>query len=112
MSNLPFTKEYISQLFGFIALCKKDPNILRKPEFSFFKSYIESLGGKIPVSLFETVPEPKKEREPESDTESDIELDNSGVIGRYIYLFTYLFIYFVDFSAVMFLCDTKRYFMS
>jgi suppressor of tumorigenicity protein 13 len=105
MSNLPFTKAHLSQLSGFIDLCKKDPKILLNPELSFFKSYIESMGGKIPANLFKTdfgspktnIPEPKKEREPEPDAdaesvESDIELDNSGIIGRYIYSFTYLYI--------------------
>jgi hypothetical protein len=98
MSKLPFTKEHLAELSGFIDLCKKDPKILQGPELAFFKSYIESLGGKIPATLSETdfespktsTPEPTKEKEPEPEVESeesDIELDNSGIIGRYIYLF-------------------------
>ena len=72
------------------------------PELSFFKSYLESLGAKLPSKptqpndfekmdssppppYEETVPEPKPE--PESE-ESDVELDTEGVIGGYIVVFS------------------------
>jgi suppressor of tumorigenicity protein 13 len=98
MSKSPFTKAHLAQLNGFIDLCKKDPKILLDPELAFFKNYIESLGGKVPTTLFETGagspetsrPEPTEEKEPEPEVESeesDIELDNSGVIGMYVYIF-------------------------
>ncbi|PNF21335.1 hypothetical protein B7P43_G02129 [Cryptotermes secundus] len=104
MPKLPFTAAHLSQLNGFVDLCKNDPKILLSPELAFFKNYIESLGGKIPATLSETdfespkadilepepepEPKPRKAKEPEAQPEpeveseeSDIELDNSGIIG-------------------------------
>jgi suppressor of tumorigenicity protein 13 len=107
MSKTPFTAAHISQLSGFINLCKDDPKILHNPELAFFKNYIESLGGKIPATLPETdfespeadIPEPRKAKESEAkpepaveveSEESDIELDNSGIIGRYFVSFIFI----------------------
>ena len=95
MSKIPFTKEHLVQLSGFIDLCKNDPKILLHPDLAFFKNYIESLGGKIPAPAGcesdspkhepkKEEPKPQPEAEPELEVESeesDIELDNTGVIG-------------------------------
>jgi suppressor of tumorigenicity protein 13 len=104
MPKLPFTAAHLTQLNGFIDLCKNDPKILLSPELAFFKNYIESLGGKIPATLSETdfespkadIPEPRKAKEPEAQPEpeveseeSDIELDNSGIIGRHFVWFIF-----------------------
>jgi suppressor of tumorigenicity protein 13 len=102
MPKLPFSAAHLSQLNGFIDLCKNDPKILFSPELAFFKNYIESLGGKIPETLSETespkadIPEPRKAKEPEAEPEpeveseeSDIELDNSGIIGRHFVWFIF-----------------------
>jgi suppressor of tumorigenicity protein 13 len=105
MPKSPFTAAHISQLSGFVNLCKDDPKILLSPELAFFKNYIESLGGKIPANLSETdsespkaeTPEPRKAKEPEAkpepeveSEESDIELDNSGIIGMYCVYFIFI----------------------
>jgi suppressor of tumorigenicity protein 13 len=105
MPKTPFTPAHLSQLTGFINLCKDDPKILHSPELAFFKNYIESLGGKIPATLPETdfeppkadIPEPRKAKEPEAkpepevdSEESDIELDNSGIIGKYFVSFIFI----------------------
>jgi len=46
MSGLP--TEAINQLKVFVQLLKSKPEILHTSEMAFFKSYLESLGGKIP----------------------------------------------------------------
>ena len=86
--SLPINTEYLIQLRSFIELCNKQPSIINNPELSFFKNFIEKLGGKVPKSdkddedtsesfdresRFET-PDPESE-------ESDLELDMTGVIG-------------------------------
>lgn len=88
-------KDQLSQLEAFIEFCKVKPDILHKPELSFFKRYLESLGAKIPPAATTKSPPPKgnkedeevtmeeplssEEPEPESE-ESEVELDNSGVV--------------------------------
>jgi suppressor of tumorigenicity protein 13 len=69
----------VGELKEFIDACKSNPSLLHTPSLSFFKSYLLSLGARIP-------PQPKTE--PVVDTnnndddiiESDLELDNSDVV--------------------------------
>ncbi|KAG6396966.1 hypothetical protein SASPL_143126 [Salvia splendens] len=89
----------VNQLKQFIEQCKANPSILSDPSLSFFREYVESLGGEIPSSAraseakshvahdsdedmdnteYETQP-PQEEEEPEI-VESDIELDDSDVV--------------------------------
>ncbi|KAG6384057.1 hypothetical protein SASPL_156145 [Salvia splendens] len=89
----------VKQLKQFIEQCKANPSILSDPSLSFFRDYVESLGGEIPSSAraseakshvahdsdedmdnteYETQP-PQEEEEPEI-VESDIELDDSDVV--------------------------------
>ncbi|XP_052120532.1 putative protein FAM10A4, partial [Frankliniella occidentalis] len=89
-----FGSEQLAQLKAFIEVCKAKPSILHADEFKFFKDYIESLGGKIPLSSTKADPkptaftpkreakvEPEPQPEPEAESEeSDVELDNEGVI--------------------------------
>ncbi|KAK6172941.1 hypothetical protein SNE40_016495 [Patella caerulea] len=82
----------LTLLKDFIQMCKRDINILHMPALSFFKDFIESLGGKIPdrkpepksdpqpTPAAEPEPEPEPEPEEEEEVESDIELDATGVI--------------------------------
>jgi suppressor of tumorigenicity protein 13 len=83
----PLSNEAITQLKFFIELCKSQPSVLNNPQLSFFKDFIEKLGGKVPQP--EKEDEDTKEsfdkdtksepQEPESE-ESDVELDMTGVI--------------------------------
>ncbi|EXB25601.1 TPR repeat-containing thioredoxin TDX [Morus notabilis] len=84
----------VAELRHFISQCKSNPSILHNPCLSFFKSYLQSLGARIP-------PDPEKEtvRDDMEDTkeyidskkhdslgeddaivESDIELDNTDIV--------------------------------
>ncbi|XP_075544388.1 putative protein FAM10A4 [Dermacentor variabilis] len=92
-------REQLRQLEAFVEFCSTKPEILHKPELSFFKQYLESLGAKIPpaprssspppkakqpeeVNMEEPTPESEPEAEPvnpESE-ESEVELDTSGVV--------------------------------
>ena len=82
-------QEQLNQLKKFVEYVKIKPSILHQDEFRFFKDYIESLGGRIPVvaepksAPSAPKPEPKVELQPEPEApseESDVELDNEGVI--------------------------------
>jgi hypothetical protein len=42
------SKEQLMLLKQFIDMCKNRPEILHMPELTFFKDYVETLGGKIP----------------------------------------------------------------
>ncbi|MGH0176743.1 UNVERIFIED_CONTAM: hypothetical protein FKN15_001745 [Acipenser sinensis] len=39
----------ISELRVFVQLCKKNPAVLQQPEMKFFRDWIESLGGRVPL---------------------------------------------------------------
>ncbi|XP_015274661.1 PREDICTED: hsc70-interacting protein [Gekko japonicus] len=84
----------VSELRAFVKLCKQNPAVLHAEELSFFREWVESMGGTIPpapcnttssekpdeTKAEETKPEePPKPPEPESE-ESDLEIDNEGVI--------------------------------
>lgn len=87
-------KQQLMELKAFVELCKSTPSVLHKPELSFFKSYLESLGAKIPPAPAEearpeTPEEPKMDKAPSPEDvevetpeseESDIDLDTSGVV--------------------------------
>ncbi|KAK6637262.1 hypothetical protein RUM44_007676 [Polyplax serrata] len=93
-SSLP--AEHLNNLKLFIEICKKDSNVLHLPELSFFKTYIESLGGVIPPKKScpagenmhqqksDGTKEEKTNAEPQEDEaeseESEVELDYEGVI--------------------------------
>lgn len=94
MSAQPLTAEVVAQLKSFVELCYQQPSILGHPQLSFFKDFIEKLGGKVPspkrfaadpdVETAESEPAAAA-HEPESE-ESDIELDMTGVIGVYLFI--------------------------
>ncbi|CAJ0942566.1 unnamed protein product, partial [Mesorhabditis belari] len=95
-------EQQFGQLKLFVDLLKKDPSILHHPGLTFFREYIESLGGNIPEAkqcpFGEAKPEAKAESKPEkkpspppaaepmeaeTEPEPEIpypELDNEGVI--------------------------------
>lgn len=63
----------VSELKEFIESCKSNPSLLHTPSLQFFKSYLLSLGARIP-------PQPKMEPDVVVDDdiiESDIEFDNT-----------------------------------
>ncbi|KAH6824900.1 tetraticopeptide domain-containing thioredoxin [Perilla frutescens var. hirtella] len=89
----------VNHLKQFIAQCKADPSILSDPSLSFFRDYIESLGGEIPSSEgaskakshvahesdedmddIEEETQPLQEEEEPEIVESDIELDDCDVV--------------------------------
>ena len=87
----PLSNEEINKLKFFISYCARDPSLLNLPQLSFFKSFVEQLGGKVPAT--ETKPSahakadakaPTASAEPEEvieeSEESDVELDNEGVV--------------------------------
>ncbi|SCM25500.1 Hsc70-interacting protein, putative [Plasmodium chabaudi chabaudi] len=77
--------EKIEELKKFVATCEEDPSILLKPEFSFFKDFIESFGGKVKKdkmgyekmksedSTEEKTEEEEEEEEEEEDEEEEEE---------------------------------------
>ncbi|XP_034259093.1 hsc70-interacting protein [Pantherophis guttatus] len=83
----------LTELRTFVQLCKQNSAILHSEDLTFFRDWIESMGGTIPPAPCktptETTDEPKAEEkaeeppkpppEPESE-ESDLEIDNEGVI--------------------------------
>jgi len=101
---MKYSKEQLGLLKEFVILCKASPSVLHVPELSFFKNWIESLGGKIPApEASEPECEPKtccggdpscgkskakpeekaaanETGEEKEELESDVELDNTGVI--------------------------------
>ncbi|KAK6138653.1 hypothetical protein DH2020_027610 [Rehmannia glutinosa] len=100
----------LKQLKEFVEQCKSNPSILSYPSLSFFRDYIESLGGKIPspgeiskrypqfpagskilkshvadegdedMDDIEDEPQPPQEEEEPEIVESDVELDESDVV--------------------------------
>lgn len=46
--SCPIGKEEIEKLRFFISVVSQNPAILHLPELSFFKSFIEQLGGQVP----------------------------------------------------------------
>ncbi|XP_027340366.1 TPR repeat-containing thioredoxin TDX [Abrus precatorius] len=78
----------VRELKQFIEACKSNPSLLHSPSLSFFKSYLLSLGARIPPQP-KTEPEDYDEKKPhpysfaqdEHDiVESDIELDDADVV--------------------------------
>ncbi|KAK1431493.1 hypothetical protein QVD17_07952 [Tagetes erecta] len=68
----------IEELKSFVKSCQSNPSILHNPSLSFFKSFLQSLGAKIP-------PPPTSGAEnghtsDEDVVESDLELDDSDVV--------------------------------
>ncbi|XP_073315263.1 FAM10 family protein At4g22670 [Primulina huaijiensis] len=93
----------INQLKQFVELCKSTPSILADPSLSFFRDYIESLGGKVPLSghdadndkakshvmdesdedMDNVEDEPQLQKDEEEEpaiVESDVDLDESDVV--------------------------------
>lgn len=88
--SCPIDQDSLAKLKAFIDICDAKPELLRNPELSFFKNYIESLGGKIPETKM-SAPEEKVSPEPtetpsepieeiESDPESVLEFDTTGCV--------------------------------
>lgn len=84
----PLPPDQLKNLKLFIEFCKKEPNILHHPDLSFFKNYIESLGGIVTPKQEEKEETKKPETNPEAEElpaesdESEVELDYEGVIGK------------------------------
>lgn len=92
--NLGMDAAKLSELRHFINQCKSNPSILHNPSLSFFKSYLQSLGARIPVDPEkDTVRDDMEDSKEHIDTnrhdlpgeddaivESDIELDNTDVV--------------------------------
>ncbi|WCJ42105.1 tetraticopeptide domain-containing thioredoxin [Euphorbia peplus] len=76
----------IAELKQFVEQCKSNPSLLHQPSFSFFKSYLQSLGARIPPQTKSEEGDidmsNSKEQYDEGDdiVESDIELDDSDVV--------------------------------
>lgn len=47
--SCPIGAEEINKLKVFISFCSQKPEILNVPQLSFFKEFVEQLGGKIPA---------------------------------------------------------------
>ncbi|KAK7358113.1 hypothetical protein VNO77_00034 [Canavalia gladiata] len=78
----------LRELKQFIESCKSNPSLLHDPSLSFFKSYLLSLGARIPREpktepddVDEKKPDPPLFAQDEHDiVESDIELDEADVV--------------------------------
>ncbi|KAD4584076.1 hypothetical protein E3N88_21677 [Mikania micrantha] len=68
----------IQELKFFVETCQSDPSILHSPSLGFFKTYLQSLGAKIPPP---STPGAENGHTSNEDiVESDLELDDSDVI--------------------------------
>jgi len=91
----PVSDEELNKLKMFVEVCSRNPVILNVPQLSFFKEFIEKMGGKIPnvePTFKQPEPQPSKveadsepdsfsESEPEkSEPESDIDIDREGCV--------------------------------
>lgn len=83
----PIDQESLVKLKQFLQFVKINPDVLHSPQLSFFKEFIEALGGTIPEKKMRTDPpkteapeEPPTVEEVESEPESELELDMSGCI--------------------------------
>ncbi|PWA93790.1 FAM10 family protein [Artemisia annua] len=76
----------IEKLKQFVTTCESDPFILKDLSLSFFRKYVESLGGKVPPSSNhkrsyvveesdEDIEAPQEEEEEDEIMESDVELE-------------------------------------
>ncbi|OVA11210.1 Thioredoxin-like fold [Macleaya cordata] len=74
--------EKIAELKNFVDQCKQDPSILNDPSLGFFRSYLQSLGARIPQNPDSDTQKPKAADATMEDdiVESEIELDESEVI--------------------------------
>ncbi|KAI5608678.1 hsc70-interacting protein, partial [Silurus asotus] len=86
----------VSELKGFVQLCKENPDVLHLPEMEFFRTWLHGLGATIPplkksgcqgrcpcdaTPPPNTAPPPKAEPTPPTESEeSELEIDNEGVI--------------------------------
>ncbi|XP_034045300.1 hsc70-interacting protein [Thalassophryne amazonica] len=86
----------VSELKGFVQMCKSNPAILHLPEMDFLRNWLESMGAKLPPSPTKgdsckgscpcgpaptTAPPPEPEPPiPSESEESEIEIDKDGVI--------------------------------
>lgn len=52
----PIDSKEIEKLKMFVQFCSASPHILNRPELSFFKDFVEKLGGKVPASPQPQVP--------------------------------------------------------
>lgn len=48
--SCPIGPDEINKLNLFIGFCSQKPDILNLPQLSFFKDFVEQLGGKVPPS--------------------------------------------------------------
>ena len=61
MSSFIFREDILDQLKQIIKILVNDPSLLNRPELTFFKAFIEQLGGKVP-----------KEEKKVSDSEAEV----------------------------------------
>ena len=97
---MKFPAAQLEQLKLFIGMVEQKPDLIHHEDLGFFKSYLQSMGAKLPAEPEEAwkedkempVPEEEKKQEEvveemepevESEPESDVELDMEGVIGTY-----------------------------
>uniref|UniRef100_A0A7G3AMS2 Putative hsp70-interacting protein hip/transient component of progesterone receptor complex n=1 Tax=Lutzomyia longipalpis TaxID=7200 RepID=A0A7G3AMS2_LUTLO len=90
----PIGPEEIKKLKMFIDFCSQKPEIINMPQLSFFKEFIEKMGGKVPEGDAnfgaEAPPQPQPQptakpetpppAEEESEPESDVEIDREGCV--------------------------------
>lgn len=94
----PIDAQEIEKLKMFIQFCSMSPHMLNRPELSFFKDFVEKLGGKVPPApqpQNKPAPEPTKPTEPKSgpapataassdeeeeDNEPEPEIDREGCV--------------------------------
>jgi len=62
----------VEQLKGFILLCRTKPEILHKPEFKFFRDFMESFGANLPTPP----PEEKTDKPAEQGKPKQAEQEN------------------------------------
>lgn len=93
----PIDAKEIEKLKMFIQFCSMSPHILHRPELSFFKKFVEQLGGAVPQAPApapapEETPKPAKaepkaaadsdDDEEEEDNEPEPEIDRDGCVDE------------------------------
>ncbi|KAL3213243.1 hypothetical protein MRX96_035584 [Rhipicephalus microplus] len=73
-------REQLRQLEAFVDFCKMKPEILHKPELSFFKQYLESLGAKISPAPRSPSPPPKTKQTEEVNMEEPTPRQNQNLL--------------------------------
>jgi len=67
----PINEDELKKLKSFVDVCSANPVLLNLPQLSFFKAFIEKMGGTVPSETSFRQPGPPPKTTPEADSEPD-----------------------------------------